>query len=84
MDEIIKKLSQKHDIPMYALKVLIDAPFRMMSDEFEKKSLKNFNFPHLGKIVMSEGKKEWVRNNILNNTNESDTTDNTGMEKPTV
>lgn len=84
MEDLYKKLAAKHNMPIYALKVLLEAPFRMMSDEFEKRSLKNFNFPYLGKIALSEGKKQWVRENILKDGVQSNTTDSSGVEEPDV
>ena len=80
MDDILKKLSEKHDIPVYALKVIIESPFRLISDEMENTTLKNFSLPYLGKLVITPGKKNWVQENILNK-DEQDTGDISGLEE---
>lgn len=90
MERLYKKLSDKHDIPVYALKILLEAPFRLMSEEMENRTLKSFNLPHLGKVVISPGKKKWVIENILEDklkedlekkNNESGKRNNTRLEE---
>lgn len=64
-EEIITKLSEKYNLPEYKIKAIIESPFRLMSDELEKKSLKNFHIKFFGKFAMTRGRQAWVQENVI-------------------
>lgn len=65
MENIIRKLSEKYNIPEYHIRVMIEAPFRLFSEEMEKRSMKGVRLKWLGKFCIHEKKKKWIRENIL-------------------
>ena len=64
-EDIIKELSKKYKLPRYAIKQIIDIPFKMMSEVFYKRELKTFIIPRLGKFVISPKKQKFIQENIL-------------------
>ena len=64
-DEIIEYLSNKYKLPKYAIKQIIEAPFRYMSASFHKREMKSFILPRLGKFVIHPKKKKWIEDNLL-------------------
>ena len=65
MENIIRKLSEKYNIPEYHIRVMVEAPFRLFSEEMEKRSMKGLRLKWLGKFCIHEKKKKWIKENIL-------------------
>ena len=63
--DIIKFLSDKYHLPRYAIKQIIDIPFKMMSESFYLRKMESFKIPRLGKFVISPKKKKWIEDNII-------------------
>ncbi len=62
-EEIIKKLVKKYNLPAYHIEIVIESPFRFMTENLEKRSLGGFRLKHFGKIIIPAAKKQWLIDN---------------------
>lgn len=63
MEEIITKLSLKYNLPKTAMRVILDSPFRVLSEQVKENTLQGVNFNKLGKFAIRADLKKKIQEN---------------------
>lgn len=87
-DEIIKQLSDKYDYPEFAIRAVIESPFRFLRDTIRSGSLECVLIHHFGKFAVSrrikrnmkdvdfnQSRRDYLRNKELSLQKDEDRVD---------